>query len=130
MSYILSACQKIAEYFRPGTLAVLESTTYPGTTEEVVLPILSSSGMCVGRDFFLCFSPERVDTGEPNIPDAEYSEGRRGSDPACTENRDSSLCASSTKGCAGKFDQWEMVKLLENLSDDQHWFGERACGNV
>src|SRR6185437_9197252 len=73
MSYIVSACQEIAKYFHPGMLAILESTTYPGTTEEVVLPMLSSSGLQVGSDFFLCFSPERVDPGNPqfqtrNIP--------------------------------------------------------------
>ena len=57
----------------PGMLVILESTTYPGTTDEVVLPMLSKSGLEVGSDFFLCFSPERVDPGNPkyqtsNIP--------------------------------------------------------------
>src|SRR5690349_21398428 len=67
MSYIVSACQEIAKYFHSGMLAILESTTYPGTTEEVVLPILARPDLEIGRDFFLCFSPERVDPGNPNF---------------------------------------------------------------
>src|SRR5437016_943598 len=63
MSYIVSACQQIAKYFHKGMLIILESTTYPGTTDELVLPMLESADMKVGRDFFLCFSPERVDPG-------------------------------------------------------------------
>ena len=51
----------------PGQLIVLESTTYPGTTREVVLPILSSTGLEPGRDFFLAFSPEREDPGNPQF---------------------------------------------------------------
>ena len=65
MSYIVSACQEIAKHFHPGMLIILESTTYPGTTEEVVLPMLEKSGLKAGVDFFLCFSPERVDPGNP-----------------------------------------------------------------
>src|SRR5579864_8917869 len=53
MSYIISACQEIAKYFHPGMLIILESTTYPGTTEEVLLPTLSGAGLTVGKDFFL-----------------------------------------------------------------------------
>src|SRR6202142_535332 len=73
MSYIVSSCQEIARHFHAGMLVILESTTYPGTTDELVLPMLSKSGLQVGRDFFLCFSPERVDPGNPqyqtvNIP--------------------------------------------------------------
>src|SRR4029077_1245001 len=60
MSYIDSACQEIARYFSPGKLVILESTTYPGTSKELVLPMLAKSGLEVGEDFFLCFSPERV----------------------------------------------------------------------
>src|SRR5712692_3566526 len=63
ISYIVAAVDEIARYLHPGLLVVLESTTYPGTTEEVVLPKLESSGLKVGQDFFLAFSPERVDPG-------------------------------------------------------------------
>src|SRR6476469_6368734 len=63
MSYIVSAVTSIAEHLRPGTLVVLQSTTYPGTTEEVVLPILARSGAVVGEDLFLGYAPERVDPG-------------------------------------------------------------------
>ncbi len=73
MSYIIAACEEIAQYFHPGLLVILESTTYPGTTDELVLPMLEKSGLKVGQDFFLCFSPERVDPGNAkfqtkNIP--------------------------------------------------------------
>ena len=61
MSYVRSAATQVAAHLRPGQLVVLESTTYPGTTEEVVRPILESSGLEAGRDFFLAYSPERVD---------------------------------------------------------------------
>ena len=63
MSYIVAATEGIAEHMHDGLLVVLESTTYPGTTQEVVLPMLSGNGLKVGEDFFLCFSPERVDPG-------------------------------------------------------------------
>src|ERR1035438_2293846 len=65
MSFIVSSCQEVARPFHPGMLIILESTTYPGTTDELVLPMLEKSGLQVGRDFFLCFSPERVDPGNP-----------------------------------------------------------------
>src|SRR5271169_5686737 len=63
MSYIVAACQETAKYLGPGKLVILESTTYPGTTDELVLPLLEASGWKVGEDFFLSFSPERVDPG-------------------------------------------------------------------
>ena len=63
MSYVVSATEAVAEYLRPGQLIVLESTTYPGTTRELMLPKLEERGFTVGKDFFLCFSPERVDPG-------------------------------------------------------------------
>ena len=63
MSYIVSATEAVAAALRPGQLIVLESTTYPGTTREIMLPRLEESGLHVGDDFFLCFSPERVDPG-------------------------------------------------------------------
>lgn len=73
LRYIVSTAESIAAVLRPGQLVVLESTTYPGTTREVVLPILAQSGLKVGEDYFLAFSPEREDPGNPrfsarNIP--------------------------------------------------------------
>jgi len=66
MTYIVAAAESVARHLHPGMLVVLQSTTYPGTTEEVVLPILAETGGQVGRDFFLGYAPERVDPGNPN----------------------------------------------------------------
>ena len=66
LTYIEQTAEQIAAVLRPGQLVVLESTTYPGTTREVVLPILAKRGLQAGRDFFLAFSPEREDPGNPN----------------------------------------------------------------
>ena len=66
LQYIESTAQQIATELRAGQLIVLESTTYPGTTREVVLPILAQSGLKVGQDFFLAYSPEREDPGNPD----------------------------------------------------------------
>src|SRR4051794_8471666 len=115
MSFIVSACQKIAEHFHPGTLVILESTTYPGTTDEVVLPMLKKSGLEVGKDFFLCFSPERVDPGNAKFQTANIPKVVGGITPACTEigalfykqALDTVVPVSSTRVA-------EMVKLLEN----------------
>ena len=65
VSYILAATESVKKALRRGQLIVLESTTYPGTTRELLLPALESTGLVVGRDFFLAFSPERVDPGNP-----------------------------------------------------------------
>ncbi|HEX6536887.1 MAG TPA: nucleotide sugar dehydrogenase [Gemmatimonadaceae bacterium] len=65
MSYVVAATESVAEALRPGQLIVLESTTYPGTTREVMLPTFERRGLAAGEDFFLCFSPERVDPGNP-----------------------------------------------------------------
>uniref|UniRef100_A0A7C4GGC9 Nucleotide sugar dehydrogenase n=1 Tax=Fervidobacterium thailandense TaxID=1008305 RepID=A0A7C4GGC9_9BACT len=65
LSYIVNSAREIKKRLRKGQLVVLESTTYPGTTEEVVYPILKETGLEVGRDFYLAFSPERVDPGNP-----------------------------------------------------------------
>ncbi len=67
LTYIEKTAEHIAAALRPGQLVVLESTTYPGTTRDVVLPILKKRGLEVGRDFFLAFSPEREDPGNPNF---------------------------------------------------------------
>jgi UDP-N-acetyl-D-glucosamine dehydrogenase len=63
LSYVVAASRAVCDRLRPGQLVILESTTYPGTTREVILPILKESGLACGKDFFLCFSPERVDPG-------------------------------------------------------------------
>ena len=115
MSFIDSACQEIARYFHPGLLVILESTTYPGTTDEVVLPMLSKSGLKVGEDFFLCFSPERVDPGNPQFQTANIPKVVGGVTKACTEMGrlfysqalERVVPVSSTQVA-------EMVKLLEN----------------
>lgn len=65
LAYVVSATQAVARALRGGQLIILESTTYPGTTREAMLPVLEQSGLRVGDDFFLCFSPERVDPGNP-----------------------------------------------------------------
>ena len=64
--YVEETAKSIAAVLRPGQLIVLESTTYPGTTRDVVLPILAKSGLKVGKDFFLAYSPEREDPGNPD----------------------------------------------------------------
>ena len=67
LSYVASTAEQIAKVIRPGQLVVLESTTYPGTTRDLVLPILEKSGLRVGTDIFLAYSPEREDPGNPNF---------------------------------------------------------------
>jgi UDP-N-acetyl-D-glucosamine dehydrogenase len=99
----------------PGKLVILESTTYPGTTNELVLPMLEQSGLKVGEDFFLCFSPERIDPGNPKYHTRNIPKVVGGITPACTEMGrlfyaqalDKVVPVSSTSVA-------EMVKLLEN----------------
>jgi UDP-N-acetyl-D-glucosamine dehydrogenase len=115
MSYIVSACQEIAKYFHPGMLAILESTTYPGTTEEVVLPMLSRPDLQVGRDFFLCFSPERVDPGNARFQTRNIPKVVGGVTAACTEMGARFYSqALETVVPVGSTQVAEMVKLLEN----------------
>jgi len=66
LSYVESTTLQVAKTLRPGQLIILESTTYPGTTRDVLLPILSETGLTVGKDFFLAYSPEREDPGNPD----------------------------------------------------------------
>jgi UDP-N-acetyl-D-glucosamine dehydrogenase len=115
MSYIVSACQEIASHLHPGMLIILESTTYPGTTDELLRPMFEASGMRVGEDFFLCFSPERVDPGNPDYQTANIPKVVGGVTPACTrmgalfyqQSLERVVPVSSTQVA-------EMVKLLEN----------------
>lgn len=115
MSYVVAATEAIAEHMHPGLLVMLESTTYPGTTDELVLPKLTTSGLKVGEDFFLCFSPERVDPGNPKFQTANIPKVVGGITPVCTEigalfyqqSLETVVPVSSTRVA-------EMVKLLEN----------------
>jgi len=115
MSYIVASCQEIARYLHAGMLIILESTTYPGTTDELVLPMLTKAGLEVGRDFFLCFSPERVDPGNPKYQTANIPKVVGGCTAACTamgglfyaQALERVVPVSSTQVA-------EMVKLLEN----------------
>lgn len=67
LEYIEATARQIADFLRPGQLVVLESTTYPGTTRDVLLPILAASGLVAGEDFFVAYSPEREDPGNPEF---------------------------------------------------------------
>ena len=115
ISYIQAAVASIAPSLHRGMLVILESTTYPGTTEEVILPILAESGLEVGKDFFLAFSPERVDPGNPKFHTVNIPKVVGGVTPACTEVAttlygqvmDTVVPVSSVRVA-------ETVKLLEN----------------
>lgn len=85
ISYIVKVSQEISRRLRRGQLVTLESTTYPGTTEEVVLPILWQSGLKVGEDFFLAYSPERVDPGNKRYTTKNTSKVVGGVTPACLD---------------------------------------------
>src|SRR5262249_42906511 len=84
MSYVVSAVQAVADFLHPGMLIVLESTTYPGTTEEVVQPILERRGLKAGVDFFLAFSPERVDPGNKTFNTHNVPKIVGGMTPTCS----------------------------------------------
>jgi UDP-N-acetyl-D-glucosamine dehydrogenase len=99
LSYVVASAEAILPSLRPGQLIILESTTYPGTTREVVLPILERSGLVVGRDFFLCFSPERVDPGNAVWHTRNTPKVLGGITEACTEAGRRSTGASSTPWC-------------------------------
>jgi UDP-N-acetyl-D-glucosamine dehydrogenase len=111
----VSSCQAIAKHSHPGMLIILESTTYPGTTDELMLPMLERPDLKIGEDFFLCFSPERVDPGNPKFHTKNIPKVVGGITPACTElgalfykqALESVVPVSSTRVA-------EMVKLLEN----------------
>jgi UDP-N-acetyl-D-glucosamine dehydrogenase len=84
VSYILASSEAVAKGLRPGQLVILESTTYPGTTREVLLPALEATGLRVGKDFHLCFSPERVDPGNPTWHTKNTPKVVGGITPACS----------------------------------------------
>ena len=115
ISYIIDAADKIAQYGGDGKLIILESTTYPGTTEEVILPRLASNGAVVGEDFFLAFSPERIDPGRKDYTIWTTPKVIGGVTAGCLETAvalygaivEKPIPVSSTAAA-------EMVKLLEN----------------
>ena len=115
MSFVVAATDAVAEHLHAGLLVMLESTTYPGTTDELVLPKLTAGGLKVGEDIFVCFSPERVDPGNPKYHTANIPKVVGGITQACTEMGalfykqalESVVPVSSTRVA-------EMVKLLEN----------------
>lgn len=115
ISYIISAADQIARYFHPGQLIVLESTTYPGTTEEIILPRLARDGNRVGEDFYLAFSPERIDPGNRRYNIRNTPKVIGGITPRCLKVAmalygliiEQPVPISNTRTA-------EMVKLLEN----------------
>ena len=115
LTYVVAATEEVARRLHPGQLVILESTTYPGTTEELVLPKLLESGLEVGLDFFLAFSPERVDPGNPSFKTRDIPKVVGGVTPACTH-----LAATLYRQAMSRVVPVsctrvaEMVKLLEN----------------
>jgi len=84
ISFVVAAAENVAAHFRPGQLVILESTTYPGTTEELLLPMFQARGARVGVDFFLAFSPERIDPANGKFGIAEIPKVVGGVTPACS----------------------------------------------
>src|SRR5689334_22337576 len=115
MSYVIAAADAVCRTAHKGLLVVLESTTYPGTTREVLLPALSKLGLTVGEDVFLAFSPERVDPGNPKYHTKNTPKVVGGITPACTELA-TALYASviDTVVPVTTTEAAELVKLLEN----------------
>ena len=115
MSYVIAAAEAVSRTAHKGLLVVLESTTYPGTTREVLLPILMKLGLTVGEDVFLAFSPERVDPGNPKYHTKNTPKVVGGITPACTELA-TALYASviDTVVPVTTTEAAELVKLLEN----------------
>ena len=115
LSYVVSAVEMIADHLHPGQLVILESTTYPGTTDEVVRPILERGGLVAGRDFFLAFSPERVDPGNDKWTTRNVPKVVGGLTPTCSMLA-RELYAGSIERVVDVSSPKvaEMVKLLEN----------------
>jgi UDP-N-acetyl-D-glucosamine dehydrogenase len=115
LSYVIAAAEAISNHLQPGQLIIVESTTYPGTTREVVLPILEKTGRQVGKDFFLAFSPERVDPGNLTHTTRTIPKVVGGMTPKCSQLAGllyqqfvDKIVPVSSPECA------EMAKLLEN----------------
>ena len=115
LSYILAVSDSLKEYVHKGMVIVLESTTYPGTTREMILPKLEESGMQVGKDFFLAFSPERVDPGRTDWTTTNTPKVLGGITPACLEvSKAWYSSALETVVPVSSAEVAEMAKLLEN----------------
>ncbi len=116
MRYIEETTAEIARRIRPGQLIVLESTTYPGTTREVMLPRLQSSGLLCGRDFFLAFSPEREDPGRKDVDTRTIPKLVGGIDAASGEVAAALYRAAvKTVVLVSRAEIAEAAKLLENI---------------
>jgi len=116
LSYIRSATEDIAASLRPGQLVILESTTYPGTTQEVMLPLLQRDGLSVGKDFHLAFSPERLDPGNKKYTLDQVPKLVGGITEACTKAASlfyEQFCARVIKMTSAT--AAEMVKIYENV---------------
>jgi UDP-N-acetyl-D-glucosamine dehydrogenase len=115
MSYVVGAVEAVAAHLQPGTLVILESTTYPGTTEELVQPILERNGLKAGVDFFLAFSPERVDPGNEKFNTHNVPKVVGGMTPDCARVAQALYQTSiETVVPVSSPSVAEMVKLLEN----------------
>jgi UDP-N-acetyl-D-glucosamine dehydrogenase len=115
LSHVEAATRAVAEALRPGALVVLESTTYPGTTSELVRPILEKTGLVAGRDFFLGYSPERIDPGNPNWNLVNTPKVVSGVDEESVRCADAFYRALVDKVVVvGSTGEAELVKLLEN----------------
>ena len=115
MSYVQAATEAIARNCRPGMLIVLESTTYPGTTREVMQPRIEEKGLTVGRDVFLAFSPERVDPGNTKWHTKNTPKVVGGVTPECVEVATALYGACiDTVVPVSSAEAAELVKLLEN----------------
>lgn len=115
MSYVLAASEEVARHVRPGSLVALESTSYPGTTREVVLPLLQAQGFSVGDDVFLSFSPERVDPGRTDWTTRTTPKVVGGMTPACLEAATAFYSAAvETVVPVSSPEVAEMAKVFEN----------------
>jgi UDP-N-acetyl-D-glucosamine dehydrogenase len=85
MSFVVAASEQVAKYLHKDMAVILESTTYPGTTDELLLPMMEKTGLEVGKDFFLAFSPERVDPGNPVFQTKNTPKVIGGITPRCTQ---------------------------------------------
>jgi len=116
LSYVVNTAGTIASYLHKDMLVVLESTTYPGTTEEVLLPILSASGLEVGKDFYLAYSPERVDPGNLRYKTKNTPKVVGGCTPLCLEHAKALYEAvlEAPVFTVSSPKEAEMAKILEN----------------